>query len=503
MVVEVENKNDDDIKEDNEKIESHVCAPVNKKYENISPFQASEIIRLTERIDLDFEEFGSEHPITLTSINTLAEIYFETFQFEKAEYFFRRAFIGRGRCFGKHHILTFFSLTRLAYTLDKLRRFTESVECFNIALIGLDSTVCRCPFPNPSCWGCKHPDPIDILPTLEGLAHECHITEDLINAEKHYFRALKFRENNFPEEDPNTLVAVNKLAAVYMEQKKLDLALDLCNKTLIACTERLGELHPTTLECVRIVAHVLHGQGNLDEAEVLYKKALFHQVKLLGEHDVATLVTVCMLAQLYTVQCRFPQAEEMRRRSLATCQYAYGDDHPKTLAEFYHLGYILLEQEILQEGEICLRTSLNGRLIHLGKLNPLTLESQHMLAKLLAVWSQWHHHPGAVERTKECEEMFIICLAGRDEVFGEDDVLSMDTARCLAEFQIEYAHQRLAYAEKLYRRLYKSIIKKKGLGNIETASISYRFASVLNLRKKYAEAALIFIKAHESYTVNH
>lgn len=447
--------------------------------------QANEIDRLLKLIRFLFDDKGTEHPTTLDNIDILASIYLKVNELKDAEYWLRRSFEGRRRIsyITKNYLSTYKSQSLLALTLAAMRNFQEAREHFIECLPGLDSYL--------------GPDHDYVLDTVEGYALVSVETQDYSLAEKFYERALSFRQKRDGVDHPLALATVTKLADVYVYQERFEDANILCTKSLDDCIRLLGKVHPVTQASVTILAKVRYVQGYQEEAEEMYNLALEIQIKTIGEYDPLTINTMCRIGELLERRSAYIEAVSMRRKTLERCEVVYGDDAPITLAECHILAVLLFYLERLDEAEEKLRRAYKGRCEFIDPLNPATLDSLHYLGKVLSIRSKWKHSLDNEDVTKECEEVFLKCINGRDIALGEHHSDTIDTVECFCSFLEDQF--RLVDTEPYFRRLIDACEKKIGKYNSKTGSMHYSLGAVLQLKSEFGESADHFLQAHYIY----
>jgi tetratricopeptide (TPR) repeat protein len=446
---------------------------------------AAEIDRLLKLIKFQFDDKGTEHPITLDNIDILATLYLKVNELKDAEYWLQRSWEGRKRIsfITKNYLPTYKSQSLLALTKTAMRKFSEARIHFVECLPGLDSYL--------------GPDHSDVLDTVEGYALVCVETQDYALAEMYYERALNFRQKRDGVDHPLALATITKLADVYVYQERFEDANTLCSKSLDDCIRLLGKVHPVTQAAVTILAKVRYVQGYQEEAEDMYTLALEIQIKTVGEYDSLTINTMCRIAELLERRHAYYEAELMRRKTLERCEVVYGDEAPITLTECHILGVLLFYEERLDEAEEKLRRAYKGRCEFIDPINPATLDSLHFLGKVLSIRSKWKHSLDNEAVSKECEEVFVRCINGRDIALGKQHENTVETMECFCSFLEDQF--RLIDAEPYFRRLIDACEKKLGRNHAKTASMHYQLGAVLQLKAEFEESAVCFLNAHYIY----
>jgi tetratricopeptide (TPR) repeat protein len=140
---------------------------------------------------------------------------------------------------------------------------------------------------------------------------------------------------------PNTLAAMNNLAATLSDQGELNRARELQEQVLHTAQRLLGPDHPNTLAAMNNLAATLSDQGELNRARELQEQVLHARQRILGPDDPDTLAAMNNLA--YTLQALgdLPRARELQQQALNASRNALGPEHPYTLAAMNNLAYTL------------------------------------------------------------------------------------------------------------------------------------------------------------------
>ena len=462
-------------------------------YEVCSKEQEVEVARLRAEIDRMGQIFGgvgTEHPNTLKVMLEYAELCFTTRKLEEAERWFRRSFEGCGRALNRPfelaHISVYRAQSRLAKTLSDLRRFYDSEPNFRAALKGLED---HCGLDSP-----------ELISTVDGLAIVLHELNKLEESETTYRRLLYLLELSLGPMHPDTLAVLNRLALVLRDANNLPEADRICVKSLENCTVVLGKDHHLTQASVEIAAYVRHAMGLSEEAEDMFRLALACNERKLGYSHPGTISIVSRIGMLLSDQQDWEQSELFHRRALEACVQNFGREHTKTLDEAHFLGVLVLRREEIVEAEMLLRWAYNGReTLFPGVFHPQTMDSAHYLGLLVQRQAQLRYHPLCAQRLEETERLLRTALKGRDRApsLGPEHDNSIETAMRLAIFLFD--EHRMVEAEELWRRVFISRRKSKGVKHIETAEAAYNLGIILQLVRRFPEASEIMSVAVEGY----
>jgi len=131
-------------------------------------------------------------------------------------------------------------------------------------------------------------------------------------------------------EHPETLHALNNLAALYEVEGRYDESEPLYLHVLAAREQALGKDHPDTLLSVNNLAVLYYVQGRYDKAEPLYLRVLAANERVLGKGHSQTLGNINNLAILYQAQGRHDETERLMARAGGANERVPGKDSPNT-----------------------------------------------------------------------------------------------------------------------------------------------------------------------------
>jgi serine/threonine protein kinase/Flp pilus assembly protein TadD len=137
---------------------------------------------------------------------------------------------------------------------------------------------------------------------------------------------------------PDTLLAMGNLAASYSAAGRLNMALELNEKTLELRREKLGPKHQDTLRTMSSLAGNYSATGQLDKALELNKQTLKLRIEALGRDHPDTLVSMNNLANSLSDVGKPHQALEIKEQVLELRQEKLGPDHPDTWQAIANLG---------------------------------------------------------------------------------------------------------------------------------------------------------------------
>jgi tetratricopeptide (TPR) repeat protein len=137
-------------------------------------------------------------------------------------------------------------------------------------------------------------------------------------------------ERLFGPDHPDTLNAMNSLAAAYLAAGRTAQAIPLFERTLVGQIRRQGHDHPDTLTAQNNLAAAYQDAGRPSEAILLFRLTLAAKERLLGTDDASTLNSRGNLAAAYLDAGRIAEAIPLLEQTLAGREQLLGPDHPDT-----------------------------------------------------------------------------------------------------------------------------------------------------------------------------
>lgn len=253
-------------------------------------------------------------------------------------------------------------------------------------------------------------------------------------------KVVEFKTQIFGEEDEVTLTSIGYLIESLHGQGKNKEALNISQKVLAIRQAVLGDEHRDTLTSIHNLARALEAQGRLEEAEPLYRKDLALSAKINGAEHTETLTSLYNLAGLLSKREQFDEAEVLYRESITLREKVMGKEHPRTLSSMHNLAWNLENQGKYHEAEVLSRETISLRVKILGKEHTDTLSSMHNLA--------WNLDKQA--KYSESELLFQEVLASNEKQLGKDDPKTLNSVRLLIDVFEEQG--KVEEAEELRRR---------------------------------------------------
>ena len=386
-----------------------------------------EAIAIVERAREASERvLGSDHPLTLSSINGLGVLHHSLGRYDEAAQLYQKALAIRERILGPEHPDTLESVSNLA-GLHYVQGHYSLAEPLYRRVLETDERL----------RGTEHPNTLD---TVDALAALYSAQSRYNEAELLYRRALVGRERALGNEHPDTLDSIGGLAELYRDQARYDKAEPLL-KLLLETRERvLGKEHHDTLISLNNLARFYDSQGQYDEAEPFFKRALEISERVLGGEHPSTLLILNNLAALYFLQGRYDAAEPLYKRALEARERTLGKEHTETLHSASNLAVLYVRQGQYSMAEPLMMRTLDSMERVLGEEHTETLISVNNLAYLYVVQG----------RLDQAEPLYKRALEARERLLGEEHPRTLNTVANLARLYL--VQGRLDQAEPLYKR---------------------------------------------------
>ncbi|HZW09796.1 MAG TPA: serine/threonine-protein kinase [Phycisphaerales bacterium] len=300
---------------------------------------------LTRALELRRRLLGDEHPDTLRSTYSMAQLLRHQGKFAEAEGHMREAVAGFRRVLGDEHPDTLRSISVLGILLYYQGKHAEAEACAREALDGYRR--------------------------VQGEVHR------------------------------DTLAAIGNLSTFLQAQGKTAEAEASVRAVLEICRRELGNDHPDTVITVNNLGMLLASQGRLAEAEPYLRESLAGSRRMLGDSHPETLTTIGNLGWMLRELDRLEEAEAFFREALDGKRRTLGEQHPETLMSMRDLGGVLRRLGRMQEAEAEMRGACEGALAALGPSHTVTVSA---IKDLIALYESWEAaEPGAGHGAKAAE----------------------------------------------------------------------------------------------------
>jgi Tfp pilus assembly protein PilF len=405
-------------------VEASIRQTIGATYQDLGLFSEAQK-QLERALDLQRGALGGEHPSTLRTMNTLAELSYYQGKVAEAGALFAQVLAGRRRALGEQHPDTLLSMNAMAVYQRSQGHYAEAESLYKQA-IDLQRRA----------LGAEHPDTLTSMNNLGVLYRN---QGRYRQAEPLLTKAMEARRRVLGEEHPATLRTVQALAMALEDQGKYAEAEPLLTKVQEVQRRVLGEEHPDTVTNMNNLALLFDEEGEFGEAEKLFLKTLELQRRVFGEEHRNRLLTMNNLGVVYREQGRYGESEPLFAKVIGIQRLASGEESPDALITLNNLALLYVEEGKFDQAEPLLTKTLDVRRRLLGPEHPSTLISMNSLA----VFYQERN------RLSEAGELFAKVVEARRRVLGPDHP---DTIRVLTSLgQIRLAQGRVAEAEPFLR----------------------------------------------------
>ncbi|MDJ0705867.1 MAG: FxSxx-COOH system tetratricopeptide repeat protein [Leptolyngbyaceae cyanobacterium MO_188.B28] len=279
-----------------------------------------------------------------TSLNRLAELYYDQMRYGEAEPLYQEALAMRKRLLGEAHPALAESLNDLAVLYKDQGRYSEAEPLYQEALAMRKRLL-----------GDAHPH---VAGSLNDLAILYENQGRYSEAEPLYQEALAMRKRLLGDAHPHVAGSLNNLAGLYSHQGHYTDAELLYQEALVLDKRLLGDAHPAVALTLNNLAVLYDKQGRYSEAEPLYQEALAMRRWLLGDAHPAVATDLNNLATLYSNQGRYSESKLLYQESILMFKQLFGDVHPHVAGSLNNLALLYQRQGSYGEAEPLYQESL-------------------------------------------------------------------------------------------------------------------------------------------------
>ncbi len=276
------------------------------------------------------QAYGDEHPVTLASMNNLAEAFRASADYNHARAMHEEVLEIRRRQFGNDHAAISQSINNLALTLLGQGELEGARELLNEGMEIFSREI-----------GNEHPDTFRLMANLATILRA---QGELRGAQELFEKAVKGEERELGEQHPETLESMNGLAQTLRDLGRISDARDLLEEIWKIRKAVLGERHPHSLTSMNDLAVTLWDLGDLDSARRLAEEMLVLRKQESGDRHPHAASGMVVLAHILQAQGEMEQALELFEEARGILAIAFGDEHPETLKATNSAGEALRAQ---------------------------------------------------------------------------------------------------------------------------------------------------------------
>ncbi|KAJ3036311.1 hypothetical protein HDV00_002838 [Rhizophlyctis rosea] len=262
--------------------------------------------------------------------------------------------------------------------------------------------------------GADHPETMRCINALAGAYTFKNIYSRIASMQDHrdgkakgiYVHYLEARRSEGLDERI-TFYVTARLAELYLEQEKWELAEGASKESLQLGRQLWGNYEPNVLTCM----NAWGSRMTMDESGSLLRKYLLDLYRQLGRDNGEILLVMLRLGRIYQPREMWSKAETLWKDGLELLRPLGDDRDPITLTCMHHLAEADIQMQKSEEARTLLVGCLAGRRQLLGNTHRDTLGTLHLLGDC-------YNRYGDLE---SAEQAFAGCLEGRKAVLGAQD----------------------------------------------------------------------------------
>ena len=262
-------------------------------------------------------KLGDDHPHTLSSMNNLAMAYHKAGQLNRAIPLYEQALKTQRARLGDDHLDTFTSMNNLALGYRYMGRVDRAIPLHQQVLKALRTKL-----------GDDHPHTLSSMDNLASAYQDAGQVEGAIRLHE---QALKARRAKLGDNHPHTLISLHNLAFAYQADGQIDRAIPLFARVFRTQQAKIGPDHPDTLTSMNNLALGYHDAGQIDRAIPLHQQVLKARRAKLGEYHPDTLTSMNNLAAALADKGWVDRAVPLHEQAIEALQAKLGEDHPDPL----------------------------------------------------------------------------------------------------------------------------------------------------------------------------
>jgi tetratricopeptide (TPR) repeat protein len=205
---------------------------------------------------------------------------------------------------------------------------------------------------------------------------------DYEGAKKHLEKAKISLENNFGEEDSDTINLYSNLANVLIYLGDYEGAFKLLEK-IASFEEKTIEDRPDIGRNFENLALIAIGMGNFERAKILLEKTVFLNEKNFENHHPTLAINYSNLAFTLKALGDYREALKLSEKAIIINEINFGENHPKTALSYSSLGLVLQDMGDYAKAKILLEKAKKSDEKNFGKENVNTAVTYSKLALIL------------------------------------------------------------------------------------------------------------------------
>jgi tetratricopeptide (TPR) repeat protein len=249
-------------------------------------------------------------------LNQLASVLHVEGNYSEAQDKYELALELQRQEFGSDHPYTAQSLTNLANLWRDQGRYQEAEGLYEEAL---------------ACWkklgNSDYPELVQIYSNLAGVYYALKRYDEALGLIE---ESLRITTKAFGETHPYTAATLTNMGTLLFKQGKYDRAESLYNRALAVQKQTLGTDHPDVALSLHVLADLWFTQERYTESQQLYEQALATRRKFFGADNPRVAHTLNNLAAVFEMQGSLEDAFMHYTEALKIYEHLSGADHPTT-----------------------------------------------------------------------------------------------------------------------------------------------------------------------------
>ena len=371
---------------------------------------------------------GPDHVDVAHTLNSLGDLYDDEGKYAEAEPQYQRALSIREKTLGPDHVDVAHTLNSLGDLYDDEGKYAEAESQYQRALSIREKTL--------------GPDHVDVAQTLNNLGISYYHDGRYDDAESAYVRGMRIREKTLGLQHPVTATSLNNLAMLYVDEGKYREAEPLYQRVLAIYEKAMGPEHPRIAESLTGLGVLYRREGRYADADASYSRALDIYQKLGGANDMRVARTLHNMASLYVFEGKYSQAETLSLRANAILEKSLGPDHPDLAISLSNLARIYQREGKYSQAEAFYLNAL--------KIWEKSLGAEHPhIAAVLDDLAGLYHEEG---KFTQAEPLYQRSLVMHEKLEGAEHPDVSDTLESFAS--LRFAQQLPNEAQPLYSRAF-------------------------------------------------
>ncbi|KAK5988849.1 Nephrocystin-3-like protein [Cladobotryum mycophilum] len=421
----------------------------------------------------------------------------------KAEAMHRKVLRIRERFWGSDHRLTLASMNNLAMFYCDQSRDNEAETLYARALQAYEKA--------------KEPDQASMLNTINNIAVMRKNQGRYDEAEAMYKRVIQGREELLGLEHDATLGAMNNLALLYVQRGKRQEATAMWELTLPVHERIAGPGDIKTLNNIYNLGIIWKNRGGNYRAGPYLERALEGYEQLFGPEHTLVLDAMDNLGQVCLQRdSQIEYAEELFETLLKIREKALGPDHPLVISVVENLGRAYGYQETTSNAEAMIERVIENRTRTLGLEHMSTLDTYVTMGDIFRYRGQiedavgWYDqalqgykktlgpgHEKTINRIDESIALYNNLVEMKERSFGPEHTTTLDALNKSASLHELYGKDDEAIS--IWERVRNGYEKSLGPEHMSTFHVIHQIGKTYKKQLRMDEAEKTLLEVLEAF----